>query len=75
MMDFSNLQTLGIPLNTIVQLGFYFVLGAYAIFTAIFYYHWQTYGTDVRVTGITLIVYFLTTVPLLLVMGIMVLII
>ncbi len=75
MMDFSNIGSLGISLGTVTELGFYILLGVYAIFTAIFYYHWQTYGTDVRVTGLTLILYFLTTVPLLLVMGIMVLII
>lgn len=74
-MDFSNIGSLGISLGTVTELGFYILLGVYAIFTAIFYYHWQTYGTDVRVTGLTLILYFLTTVPLLLVMGIMVLII
>lgn len=75
MLDLSSFSNFGFSLNTIVQLGFYFVLGIYAVFTAIFYYHWQTYGTNAKVTGITLLLYFLTTIPLLIAMGVIVLII
>jgi len=75
MMDVSTFSNLGIPLSLVTQLGFYFVLGIYAVFTAILYYHWQSYGTDAKVTSLTYIVYLATTVPLLIVMGLMVLII
>lgn len=57
-----------LPLETVVMLAFYLVLGAYAIFSAILYYHWNNYGFDIKVTSLTLIVYFVTTLPLLLIM-------
>ena len=63
-----------IPLDTVVYASFLFILGVYAIFTAILYYHWKTYATDQKVTALTLGMYFVTTIPLLLVMGIMLLI-
>ncbi len=70
MMDLSQLSTLNLPLNTLVMFGLYFILGAYAIFSAILYYHWQAYGTDTKVTGLTLILYFSSTIPLLIIMSI-----
>lgn len=75
MLDFSNVSSLGIPVHMFAQLGFYVVLGLYCIFTGVFYYHWQTYSSDIRVTGMTFILYFITTIPLLVCMGIMTLII
>lgn len=69
--DFSQLSTMTFPIETVVQFVFYFVLAAYAIFTAIFYYHWQTYATDVKVTSYTLITYFAVTTPLIIVMAIL----
>ncbi|MCA9362024.1 hypothetical protein KC906_01495 [Candidatus Kaiserbacteria bacterium] len=71
MLDPSQLNFPELPLHTVVLGTFYLVLGAYAIFTAIFYYHWRTYGTDVKVTTYTLVVYFSTTIPLLVVMGVL----
>lgn len=70
MMDFSQISSIDWHINTMVMLSLYFVLAAYTIFTAILYYHWKTYGTDNKVTGLTLILYFSTTIPLLLAMGI-----
>lgn len=64
------LELSGLPLHTIVMLVFYFTLGAYAIFSAVFYYHWKNYGFDVKVTGLTLIIYLATTAPLLLIITI-----
>ncbi len=75
MLDLSQFQTIDLPIHTLVMLVFYFVLGAYASFSAIFYYHWKTYGSDTKVTLYTLILYFSITIPLLIVMGIMALII
>lgn len=62
-----------LSLIAIAQITFLFVLGAYVMFTAIFYYHWHAYGLDTRVTNYTLIIYFATTLPLLLVMAILLL--
>ncbi len=75
MTDFSQIKSLNLPIDTLVMLTFYFTLGIYAIFSAILFYHWKTYGTDVKVSGLTLIIYFATTIPLLIVMVIMTLII
>lgn len=63
-------ELINLPVHTIVMLAFYLILGAYAIFSAIFYYHWKNYGFDLKVTSLTLIIYLATTAPLLLVMTI-----
>ena len=70
-------ETLGanMSFSTVAQIFFLFVLGAYVIYTAVLYYHWQSYGTDKRVTALTLIIYLASTLPLLLVMGLMLMII
>lgn len=48
----------------IVLLGFYLLVGFYAIFTAVLYYHWRTYSPDVRMNLVTLVTYFVITIPL-----------
>ena len=60
-----------IPLETVMSLGFYVVLGLYIIFVAIMYYHWDTYATDKVVSRFTLLSFFIVTLPLLLIMGAM----
>lgn len=64
-----------LPLHTIITLGFYLVATIYILFSAIMYYHWKEYGTDAGVTKITLVLYLVTTLPLILIMGIVTLII
>ncbi|MFT7644834.1 MAG: hypothetical protein ACI9BF_000495, partial [Candidatus Paceibacteria bacterium] len=56
-------------------LAFYFTIGIYTIFSAILYYHWKNYTTDNKVFGLTLILYFVSTIPLLIAMGIITIII
>jgi len=56
-------------------LGLYVIAGIYVIFSAVLYYHWNTYSTDQRVSHITLITFFLSTFPLLLTMALILLII
>lgn len=68
MLDFSKLDSLNIPLETIEILSFYFITGIYVIFSAVFYYHWNAYSSDKKVTTITLLAYFTSTIPLLIVM-------
>jgi hypothetical protein len=74
MLDLSQL-TISIPLHEIVTLIFYIVSGAYTVFSGVLYYHWREYATDPKVTIYTVVAYLATTLPLLLVMGIMVLLI
>lgn len=66
--------TAGFSLQSIVQLVFLILLGVYLLFTIILYYHWREYSIDKKVTSYTLITYFTTTVPLLLIMGILLLV-
>ena len=61
--------TAAIDLATAALLGFYLLVGAYCIFSAILYYHWTTYATSAQVARRTLIAYFAVTVPLLAFMG------
>ncbi len=57
-----------IPGVDLVMLFFYLVLGFYAIFTGIFYYHWSAYSSDVKVSLATYVAYAAITIPLMLVM-------
>lgn len=65
MSEISQFSNLVAYISTVIDLVLYFVFGVYAIFTAILYYHWQAYGTNLKVTSLTLITYFVTTIPLL----------
>ena len=67
------LQTL--PLQNLLTLGFLLTLGLYAVFSFIMYYHWNEYSVEPKITSLTLFLYFISTVPLLLILGIMTLII
>lgn len=71
MADFSQLSTISFSVDMIVQAVFYLILGIYAVFSGILYYHWSSYGTDIKVTTYTFIVYFFTTIPLFVIMGIL----
>ncbi len=70
MIDTSQFST-SISLHDIVLLTFYIVTGLYVIFSAVLYYHWREYATDAKVTAYTLTAYFATTIPLIVVMGIL----
>lgn len=63
-----------IPGADLVELSFYVLVGVYAIFTAMLYYHWQSYSSDARIEFLTLVIYFALTVPLLITMSAVVLI-
>lgn len=75
MLDISQFSAASLPIHEVVLLVFYFITGIYAIFSAILYYHWREYATDTKVTVYTLSTYFITTTPLIVVMGIMALLI
>ena len=69
MVPLSELSELTIPLHTALTLVFYLVVAGYTIFTFIMYYHWNEYSLDNKVSRITLLFYFLTTLPLVICMG------
>ena len=71
----ASTTAVSIPVGTVAQGAFLFVLGLYAIFSAILYYHWQTYSTNAKIHTLTMALYFLTTIPLLIIAGLMVLMI
>lgn len=60
-----------LPLPTLVQLGFYAVVGVYALFSIILYYHWNEYSIDAAVSRVTLVLYLGLTVPLLGALGLL----
>ena len=59
------------PLSDIVLLVFYIVLLGYIIYSVILYYHWQQYSTNAAVTWTTLVIYAVTTLPLILLMSVL----
>tara|TARA_B100001146_G_C15753052_1_gene252511 strand:- start:158 stop:382 length:225 start_codon:yes stop_codon:yes gene_type:complete len=48
---------------------FYMMVGIYVIFTMILFYHWRTYSNDARINLMTFVVYFVLTMPLILVLA------
>ncbi len=67
--------TINLPIKDLLTLCFYLVAMFYIIFSIIFYYHWREYSVDVKVTKITLIFYWTTTISLMIILGIMTLLI
>lgn len=58
--------------DDVLLLLFYGLVVVYVIFTAILYYHWQTYSTDPKMNFLTFVIYFATTVPLIIILAAMV---
>ena len=58
------LASISISLGTLTMLLFYFLATVYIIFSAVMYYHWNEYSTSLKVNTITLVLYALTTLPL-----------
>lgn len=69
------ITTSPLDIHIIITLGFYFAAAIYLIFSIILYYHWNEYSTDKAVSRITTIIYLATTVPLIIILGIMTLVI
>ena len=66
---------LALPLHEMATMGFYIIAMIYIVFSAILYYHWKEYSIDDTISKITLITYLITTIPLILAMGITTLVI
>lgn len=75
MFNLNQLPTPNFALHEFVLLVFLFVTAAYTIFSGVLHYHWKEYATDQQVTVFTLTIYFATTLPLILAMGVLALII
>jgi hypothetical protein len=69
----ENLPHLILPIKTIVTLMYYAFVIIYAIFTVVFYYHWQHYSMSRGATASTYIAFFGITIPLLALMGLAIL--
>ncbi len=52
-----------------LQIGFYLFAIMYAIFTAVLFYHWQSFSMSRSITLQTYIAFGVTSIPLLLIMG------
>ena len=61
-----------IPWPSIMLLTFYILLFSYSVFTAILYYHWQNYSTSKHAAFHTYIAFFVTSVPLIIIVGVIV---
>jgi hypothetical protein len=71
MLGTTSFPMMTVPLATAVQIVFLLMVAAYALFTAILYYHWNSYADNRMVTRLTFVLYFLATLPCVGVMGIM----
>lgn len=60
-----------IAIIPLLKIGFFLCLIFYIIFTAILYYHWKEYSVDAKVTRITTLIYLSTTIPILLILGLL----
>lgn len=64
-----------LPVESMVTLVFYFTVIIYVVFSAILRYHWKAYSVEDKVTRTTLILYYSSTIPLVLLLGILTLVI
>ena len=62
-----------LPLKSILEVIFYVLVAVYAIYSAVLYYHWQSFSIDLKVSGFTMVLYFAGSIPLVLTMGVVLL--
>ena len=58
-----------LPTDALIPLVFFVIVFFYAIFTGVFYYHWNAYAMGGKVISLTYLVYFVLTLPLLAIMA------
>lgn len=71
----ENIPSFALPLTMVAHITFYILVIIYAIFTIVFYYHWQSYSVEKSATLQTYLAYFIITIPLLAIMGLSILVI
>jgi|AntRauTorckE6833_2_1112554.scaffolds.fasta_scaffold00191_13 succinate dehydrogenase hydrophobic anchor subunit len=69
--EISRIYISNMSLDNAVNITLLFILVIYLIYSLILYYHWKAYSSDIRVTAMTLITYFSTTIPLMIIMTIL----
>lgn len=57
------------PLDTLLLIIFLCILAAYIIFSVILHYHWVQYSASKSMTLVTFVVFAVTTVPLMILLG------
>ena len=60
---------LSFSIHELITLGFYFIMALYVVYTLVFYYHWQEYSVDAKVSRVTWVLYLVTTAPLMVALG------
>jgi len=65
------IPTFSLPLDLIFQIGFLVLLAGYIVFSVILHYHWRQYSTSAAMTTTTFILYAVTTLPLIILLGLL----
>lgn len=55
--------------DALIPLVLLVIVFFYAVFTGVFYYHWNAYAMGAKVITLTYLVYFVLTIPLLAIMA------
>lgn len=55
--------------SSALPLLFYIILGGYAIYTGILFFHWSSYASNGKVATATAVAYLAITIPLIIVMA------
>jgi hypothetical protein len=58
-----------LPLHDLVLLAFYIITAIYLLFSAVVYFHWNSYSASGAVSKFTTLAYLIITLPLLIIMG------
>ncbi len=61
--------TINLSIQSVANIAFLVALFIYIVYSAILVYHWKTYGSDLKVTSFTLMLYFASSVPLVIIAG------
>lgn len=69
-----EIQNISLPVSfsfdKIFLIVFLCMLAGYIIYSVILYYHWSQYATSKSMSLLTLVSYFVTTIPLMIFLGI-----
>ena len=60
--------------SVLLEIFFLLLLAAYVIYSAVLVYHWQAYGIGANAIRSTLILYFVSTAPLMILLGVIALV-
>jgi len=69
--ELSQVYSSNLNLDNAINITLFLVLIVYLVYSVILYYHWKSYSSDIKVTGMTLVTYLSTTIPLIIIMTIL----